>query len=85
MNSEAVKDDCIFLVSSREEEEMCSGKVADEQEAVGDGQNVRIECKEDEEGEAQRPHALRDPRTLSPADAHAIQVGKRQTLSTTRS
>ena len=75
MNSESVKDEDVFLVSPCEEdEEMCSGKVAVEQEAVDDGQNAEIECKEDEEGEAQRPHTLRDPGTPSPAEVEEHNI-----------
>ena len=46
MNAESVKDEDVFPVSPCEEDEMCSG-------AVDDDQNAEIECKEDEEGEAQ--------------------------------
>ena len=41
MNSESVKDEEVFPQSPcKEDEEMCSGKVAVEQEAVDDGQNA---------------------------------------------
>ena len=57
MNAESVKDEDVFPVSPCEEDEMCSG-------AVDDDQNAEIECKEDEEGEAQRPILCEIPEHL---------------------
>ena len=67
MNSGSVKDEDVFPVSPCEEDEEIV-----EQEAVDDGQNAEIQCKEDEEGEAQRPHTLRDPGTPSEVEEHNI-------------
>ena len=58
---------------------MCaSRKVAVEQEMVVRSEDAQLECEEDEEGEAQPPHSLRDPKASSLAEveehAHAIQV-----------
>ena len=67
MNAESVKDEDVFPVSPCEEDEMCSG-------AVDDDQNAEIECKEDEEGEAQQPHTLRDPGTPSPGEVEEHNI-----------